>query len=267
MKKKISITIEEKLLEGIDSRIDNLFIRNRSQAIEHLLKQGLGEQRIAVILAGGDPEKLRIAKGVYRPVAKINEKTVIELAILRLREFRFKEIFVIASHEILTKIFDIVKDGSELNVKLHYIEDIRPKGNADSLKKLKGKINTSFLVVFGHIIFDKIKLEELWQQHIERKALATLLLTTANKPSEKGIIRIEGLKILEFVQKPRYAEEYLVFSPIFVVEPEIFDIEGNSLEYDVFPNLAKRGLLEGHISSEKEVHIHSMADIKKLKNK
>jgi len=267
MKKKISITVEEKIVEGVDSRIDNLFIRNRSQAVEHLLKQALGENRVAIILAGGDPEKLKIADGIYRPIAKINGKTIIEMAILRLREFRFKKIFVIASHEILTKIFDIVKDGSGLNVAISYVEDISPKGSADSLRKLRGKISSSFLVVFGHIIFDKIKLEELWQQHMERRTLATLLLTTSDKPSEKGIVRIEGMKILEFVQKPRHAEEYLVFSPIFVAEPEIFDIEGNSLEYDVFPNLVKKGLLEGHISSEKEIHIHSIEDIYKLKNK
>jgi len=265
VKKKISVTIEEKILESVDSRVDNLFIRNRSQAIEHLLKQALGENRVAVILAGGDPEKLKIADNIYRPTAKINEKTVIELAILRLREFRFKEIYVIACHEILTRIFDILKDGSGLNVNLHYIEDIQPKGSSDSLRKIKGKINGSFLVVYGHIIFDKIKLEELWQQHMERRALATLLLTTSDKSSEKGIVRIEGLKILEFVQKPKHADEYLVFSPIFVVEPEMFDIEGDSLEFDVFPQLAKRGFLEGHISSEKELHIHSVDDIKKLR--
>ena len=264
MKRKISVTIEHKILDTVDSCVDNLFIRNRSQAIEHLLKQALGENRVAVILAGGDPEKLKLAKGIYRPTAKINGKTIIERAILRLREFRFRKIFVVASHEILTKIFDILKDGSGLNVNLQYVEDINPRGSADSLRKLKGKINTGFLTVYGHIIFDKIKLEELWQQHMERRALATLLLTTSNKPLEKGIVRIEGLKILEFLQKPRHADEYLVFSPIFVAEPEIFDVGGNSLEYDVFPNLAKRGLLEGHISSEKEIHIHSVGDIKKV---
>ena len=53
MKRKISITIEDSVLKGIDGVIDNIFIRNRSQAIEFLAKNALGEHKQAVILAGG----------------------------------------------------------------------------------------------------------------------------------------------------------------------------------------------------------------------
>ena len=49
-KLKISITINEKTLRDIDSIIDSIYIRNRSQAIEHLVKYALGENKTAVIL-------------------------------------------------------------------------------------------------------------------------------------------------------------------------------------------------------------------------
>ena len=61
-KTKISITINEKTLHDIDSIIDNIYIRNRSQAIEHLARNALGENKTAVILLGGDEERLKVSE-------------------------------------------------------------------------------------------------------------------------------------------------------------------------------------------------------------
>ena len=92
------------------------------------------------------------------------------------------------------------------------------------------------------------------------------MLTTSSKPSEKGTVKVEGNKVLTFTQKPKKSDIYLVFSPIFVTEPQIFEYSGASLEFNVFPELAEKGLLNGHLSSEKEVHIHNKKDIEKLKH-
>ncbi|HLD96930.1 MAG TPA: sugar phosphate nucleotidyltransferase [Candidatus Nanoarchaeia archaeon] len=267
MKQKISITIENSVLKGIDSVVDNVFIRNRSQAVEFLAKSALGEHKQAVILAGGPEEKLRISGTEYRITARVGSSTVIERAVKKLRENGFRDIYVVARHNILTKVFDVLKDGSGYNVKVSYIEEKESEGSADSLRLLKGKISTNFLAVYGHIIFDKVNVQELWSQHIKQgTAVATLLLTTAPNPSEKGTVKVEGSRILEFVQKPKKTEVYLVFSPIFVATPEIFNTEGGSLEYDVFPKLAEQGLLYGHASSEKEQHVHTAKDVHALKN-
>ena len=75
-KTKISITINEKTLQDIDSIIDNIYIRNRSQAIEHLAKNALGENKAAAILLGGNDGHLRISKGDYRPTARIKNNSV-----------------------------------------------------------------------------------------------------------------------------------------------------------------------------------------------
>lgn len=264
MKKKLSITIDEKALEGIDSVIDNLFIRNRSQAIEYLVKSSLGERKTAVILAGGEEENLMISEGVYSVTAAIKNITVVEKAVKKLRENGFKDVHVVARHNVLTQIFNILRDGSSHSVKINYVEEKSSKGTAASLKLLKGKISSRFLIVYGDIIFDKVNIEDLWSQHIKSNAIATIMLTTSAKPQEKGTVKMEGNKILEFVQKPKQSDVYLVFSPIIAAEPELLEQEGSSLEYDVFPKLAEKGLLQGHVSSEKERHIHTKADIKEV---
>ena len=264
-KTKISITINEKTLQDIDSIIDNIYIRNRSQAIEHLAKNALGENKAAVILLGGNEKNIRISKDEYRPTAKIKNISVIELALKKLRENNFKTIFIIARHSLLTKLFEMLKDGTDYGVKINYIEEKNANGTADSLRLLKGKINTNFLAVYGDVIFSKINIDELWNDHIKQNSIATIMLTTSSKPSEKGTVRVEGNKVLTFEQKPKKSDIYLVFSPIFITEPQIFEYSGSSLESDVFPELAEKGLLNGHLSSEKEIHIHSKKDVEKLR--
>jgi len=264
-KTKISITINEKTLQDIDSIIDNVYIRNRSQAIEHLAKNALGENKTAVILLGGDEDNLRMSKNEYRPTSMIRSSSVIGLALKKLRENNFKTIYIVARHNLLTRLFEMLKDGIDYGIKINYIDEKHSNGTADSLRLLKGKINANFLVVYGDIVFNKINIDELWSDHIKQSAIATIMLTTSSKPSQKGTVRVEGNKVLDFTQKPKKSDIYLVFSPIFVTEPQIFEYEGHSLEFDVFPELAERGLLNGHLSSEKEVHIHSKRDLEKLR--
>ena len=115
------------------------------------------------------------------------------------------------------------------------------------------------------MIFNRISIDGLWNDHIKQNSIATIMLTTSSKPSEKGTVKVEGNKVLVFEQKPKKSDIYLVFSPIFVTEPQIFEYSGASLESDVFPELASKGLLNGHLSSEKEVHIHSRKDAERLR--
>ena len=264
-KSKISITINEKTLKDIDYIIDNIYIRNRSQAIEHLVKNALGENKTVVILLGGDERRLMISKGEYRPTAKVRNISVVGLALKKLRENNFKTIFIIARHNLLTRLFDMLKDGVDYGVKINYIEEKTSNGTAESLRILKGRINGNFLVVYGDVVFSKINIDELWNDHIKQNSVATIMLTTSSKPSEKGTVRVEGNKVLTFTQKPKKSDIYLVFSPIFVTEPQILEYAGESLEFNVFPELAEKGLLNGHLSSEKEIHIHSKKDLEKLK--
>ena len=107
-------------------------------------------------------------------------------------------------------------------------------------------------------------MEELWKDHVKNSAIATILMTTSPMPSEKGTLKVEGNKVLSFTQKPRQSDIYLVFSPIFMASPELLEQPGASLEKEVFPSLASRGLLNGHLSSEKEKHIHTLQDTREV---
>jgi mannose-1-phosphate guanylyltransferase len=262
VKEKISITIEESLLKEVDKIVDNIYVRNRSQAIEYFINKSVGEEKTAVILAGGEENELMVGTEFMIGV-KVGGKPLIELAVKKLRGSGFKNIFIIGRERILTKAFEILRDGTAYGAKINYIEEKISKGTANTLKLMKGKINSRFLVVYGDIVFSNVNLEMLWEAHLKENPIATLMLTTSSKPSEKGTITMEGTKILQFIQKPKESDIYLVFSPIFVAEPELLEHIGNSLELDIFPKIAEKGLLRGYLSSEKEMHIHEPGDARK----
>ncbi|MBI5221478.1 MAG: hypothetical protein HY979_01595 [Candidatus Magasanikbacteria bacterium] len=103
----------------------------------------------------------------------------------------------------------MLKDGTDYGVKISYIEEKSSNGTADSLRLLKGRISSNFLVVYGDIIFNKINIDELWNDHIKQNSIATIMLTTSSKPSEKGTVRVEGNRVLTFTQKPKKSDIYL----------------------------------------------------------
>ncbi|NCO96933.1 MAG: hypothetical protein COY38_02205 [Candidatus Aenigmarchaeota archaeon CG_4_10_14_0_8_um_filter_37_24] len=268
MKEKVSITINEKTLKEIDSLVNGISIRNRSQAIEFLAEKTLGENKPAVILAGGSEKKLKIFNGEYKPTVKIKDSTIVEIAIKKLRESGFRNIFIIAQRPILTRIFKIIGNGSNYGVKIEFIEEKETVGSADSLRLLKGQIKKSFLVVYCDVIFDQINVNELWKEHTRQKSIATLLIaSTPNIKSDVGVVKMEGNRIVEFMEKPSKAESNVFFSGIFIAEPEIFEFSGCSLEKDVFPKLVKKDLLNGHLSSKEYLHIHNKEDLKLVENK
>lgn len=266
MKNKISITINERIIKDINSLIDNIYIRNRSQAIEFLVNKALGEDKIAVILAGGNEEKLKLFGNAYKPTAKIGGSTVIEIAIKKLRRNGFKTVYIVARHNVLTSIFQIIADGVEYGVKVNYIEEKESQGSADSLKLLRGKIKTSFLVVYCDIIFDAMDINGIWERHLKHKAISTLMITSVPTSSiylgKVGHVKVEGNKMVEFVEKPPKAESTIFFCGLFMAEPELLEYKGHSLETEVFQELIKKGYLYGYLSSKEYLHIHNKDDIK-----
>ncbi len=272
MKDKISITINEKILRDIDSVVDNIFIRNRSQAIEYFIKQAMKETKTAVILAGVRGKGLAGSKFPKRYAFKINGQTIIEKQIKKLKDSGFKKIYIVANHNTLTDIFRIIGDCANSDLKIEFIDEEDQDGAGAALKLLTGKIKTTFLVVQCDVVLDNVDLMELWKQHMEDKMVVTLRVCGSITPSNTclfGHVNMEGRKVISYDEKPapKRVSSSLFFGGVFVAEPEFFHYPGKSLEYDIFPELAKRRLLGGHITSSAHLHVHTKEDLMNVKRK
>ena len=159
-------------------------------------------------------------------------------------------------------------------MKIEFVEDENPPGTATSLRLLRGRIKSTFLVVFGDIIFNKMDIKKLWAHHFKQPAIATLMVTSSpltlggsTVPIKKSPLKVEGntvIKVFPKLTKPikELKDSVIIFSSIFVAEPEIMEYTGNSLENDVFSKLAEKEFLYSYLSSEEEIHIHSKEDAK-----
>jgi len=264
--KKISLRIEDDLLEDIDYLVDYIRIKNRSQAIKSLLKKSLEKEKIAVILAKGSDLKnhnleknLKIEENKYNATTRLGNTTLIEEQIKILRKYGFNIVYILTIKKAVEQIRDIFKNIKD--IRINYTEISNLTKTAQALKLLKGKIHSNFLVIFGDIIFNA-NLNEIYNQHLKSNAICTMLVTSSKTPTIKGTVRVEGNKIISFIEKIKVKENFIVSEPIYMFSPEIFGIKGTSLPYDVFPKLAKKGLLESHLSSTNVLHLHKKADKK-----
>ncbi len=259
MKQKISITIEEKILKGVDRLVDGLVIRNRSQAIEHLIQRIIAEKKSAVVFANGLLTRVT-EKDWFRVVGKINDEHIIENVIRELRKYNFKDIYMVGEKNLNSEIFKIVGNGSMLGVDIEYINENGVVGDNERLKLLRGKVKNTFLVVPGENLF-KINLDEFFKFHITHGGLITLAVTSHHNPAKNyGNIKLDGIKIVEYYEKPEKTKSHIVSSGIFMAEPELLEYPGKWLPFDVYPNLVSKNLMFGFLFSGYWFDINSKKD-------
>jgi NDP-sugar pyrophosphorylase family protein len=260
------------MLRDVDSLVDNIFIRNRSQSIEYLIEKALKETKTAVILAD-NKKSLKILNNRYS--LKVDHSTIVEKAIKKLSDSGFRNIFIVADHKTLTNIFKIVGNGNGNGVKIEYIDEEVPEGSASALKLLSGKIKTAFLVAQCDLVFEDVNLVELWQRHLQEKNIVTLLVSSSITHPNNVLfcqLTLEGNRVISYLEKPllKKLNSSIFFGGIFIAEPELLSYPGRSLELDIFPELARKGILGGQVSSAEHLHVHTREDLlrvrKQIKN-
>lgn len=251
MKERITITLDDRLLEQIDKRIDGTHIKNRSQEIEFLLAEALGTNipSKAILLVGGRGTRLQpITNTIPKALLEVNERTVTEHLLDLLKKYGIRDVILSVGH-LKEKIKAHFGDGSSHGMSIGYIEENEPLGTAGPLLLAKKYLHESFICSNGDELKD-INIPRMFRLHRRKGALATIALTTVEDPSHYGVAKLEGSRIVEFVEKPKKenAPSNLINAGFYILEPEVIDMISpgfSMLEKDVFPKLAEMGRLRG----------------------
>ncbi len=269
MRNRVTITIKDDLLLQVDRLVDGLTIRSRSQAIEYLLSKFLSDFRLkkVLVLAGGkDNRMLSLTKNQPKFLLDVKGKTILERVLEQINSFHVSNFYIYLDcfHEAIKTSFAKKK----LPYEIEFIEAEKPLGTVEPLLRAKHKLNDTFLVAYGDTI-TSLNLNEMLLFHKKNKALATMALTTVSNPREFGVVMLQGNKIEEFIQKPKKeVSSYLINSGYCLFEPEIFKFisrKMKSLEKDLFPRLAKRGLLYGYAFQGIYLNINTKNDLEKAR--
>lgn len=214
----------------------------------------------AVLLAGGKGTRLEhLTKDIPKPMVMLQGKPFLEHFIIHLKNLGIKKILLLIGYKAQV-IRNYFGDGSKWGVKIEYVEEKTLLGTAGPLKNAVKFLDDYFLCL-GTDIATTASLKHLAASHFHHhNALVTLLLSKVEDTSRYGVVKIQGKKILDFVEKPspKEAPSNLINTSMYVMSKKIVERIGNGfqmLEKDVFPYLAKEGRVFGHSMRDEDYFI------------
>ncbi|MFB6143715.1 MAG: sugar phosphate nucleotidyltransferase [Candidatus Nanohaloarchaea archaeon] len=236
-KQRVSLTLEESLVERVDGEAGRKDV-NRSQMVEKILDSYFKRKGVeTAVVFCGDPET--------KTLELHDGKPVLSHVLDHLSEEGISRVMLLVGQN------DEIEDnfGSEYSgIALEYVYEEEPRGTAAALKQIEEKIGETFVAMNGHVIAD-VDIQDMLNVHGEEGNVATMALTAVEDPSNYGVARLKGRKVLGFADRPESGEEpsRLINAGTYILSPEIFSrLEADSMG-EVFKQLASESELTGYI--------------------
>lgn len=200
-----------------------------------------------MILAGGDAARLRpLTVYTPNPLVPIANQPLLKYQIEILKRAGFRELTLVLGYHS-NKIEDVIGDGREQKIAIHYQEQSTSQGTAGAFRSAMGNANEPAIVIYGDILTD-LQLDRMIAFHREKGALLTIGMVTVDNPSSFGVIETspDG-RIVNFVEKPKGLDlpHKTINAGIYVIEPEVLKMipsgEKYSFEEQLFPALIGSG--------------------------
>jgi len=198
-----------------------------------------------VILCGGLGKRLTPVFKGPKVLAKIREKTFLDILIDSLLMHGFKNIILSVGYlkEQIKNYFNYNYNKSH-DCLITFSEEEEPLGTGGALKKAKKRIiSNPFMVVNGDSIC-KVNFRSFIEFHIEKKALISMVLVRSNTAQDYGSVSLDDLqKITDFNEKIAGKSDNLINAGIYLMKKDIFSYMPKqkkfSLEYELFPQIIK----------------------------
>lgn len=203
-----------------------------------------------IILAGGLGTRLRpLTDTTPKPLLPVKGKPIIEHAILNFIKHGIKDIILSVGYQA-EKIREYFGDGKKWGANITYAIETEPLGTGGAIKKAAEGLSGTFLAINGDNLAD-FDWTEMLKAHREAGAQVTLALFPVEDVTQYGIARLDGSKILEFIEKPtrEAAPTNLNNAGGYIFEQTVLDILPSgkcSIEKDCFEKLSPSGAVYAH---------------------
>ncbi|MEM7819774.1 MAG: sugar phosphate nucleotidyltransferase [Candidatus Aenigmatarchaeota archaeon] len=243
-KKKIAISITKDILKKIDESVDGSIIRSRSQAIEFFLRKGFLENiDTAIIMLSKRHQKTALTR--------FKKSTLIKEQIDFFRNNGIKNIFVlIQKNDNLSLIKKECEKFAEVFI-------TNSKKNGDAILQMKNILKNDFIVMSGDI-YNNFDINSMIKKHIVSKKIATIGLMSRSTPSKYGTAILDGDFVINFQEKPKKPNSFIVNSGIYIFKTDVFEFMSGSIENDVLPKLARMKELIGFFTTGEYVHFDEL---------
>ncbi|MBI2098162.1 MAG: NTP transferase domain-containing protein [Candidatus Wildermuthbacteria bacterium] len=159
----------------------------------------------AVIIAAGESKRFwPLNNGIHKSQFKLLGKPLVYWALKGLAENDIRDVAIVVGKN--SSMQEMLDKENDLGVKTTYIVQEEPLGTGNALWQAKDFIKEPFIVLWGN----KVGAKELVAQMVAKQKGGVDAVFVGSKvanPSDYGIFRLAGEKVLGIVEKPSLGEE------------------------------------------------------------
>lgn len=174
-----------------------------------------------VLMAGGLGTRLMpLTQATPKPLLPVGGKPLIETIIGNFIDQGFERFFLSVNYkaEMFRSHFG---DGSQLGVRIEYLEENQALGTAGALSLLPEPPPGPVIVMNGDLL-TSIDFRHLLNFHRDQRGAATMCVREYSFQVPYGVVEIDGHRLTRITEKP--VQSFFVSAGIYVLEPDVLGL-------------------------------------------
>ncbi len=179
-----------------------------------------------IILAGGENSRLKpLTNAITKQLLPIYNKPMIYYPLSTLMLAGIKDILIISNPENIELIKKLLKNGSEMGIKISYEIQKKPEGIAQALKIGKKFINRKpVTLILGDNLFFGSEMGSNIKKAIKLNTGATIFAYNVYDPSMYGVVKIsKNNKPISIFEKPKKFISNYAVTGLYIYDENISD--------------------------------------------
>jgi NDP-sugar pyrophosphorylase family protein len=197
-----------------------------------------------LILAGGMGSRLKsIVPDRQKVVVEIKGRPFLSYLLDQLESFGLTRVILCTGYR--SKQVQNILGDQYGSLHIQYSEEQSPLGTAGALRNAVPLIHTKSVLVMNGDSYCDVNLRGFWDEHIAKKADASIVLRQLSDTKRFGRIQIDdNMKILQFQEKSENAKPGLINAGIYIINTVLLstipDLIKVSIENDIFPTWTEK---------------------------
>lgn len=204
----------------------------------------------AIILVGGRGTRLRpLTYTVPKPLICFCNKPILKYQIEKLVKAGINEIILALNYHSELIIEEVEKYQEEFGIRIIYSKEEIPLGTAGPLALARDHLENASFFVLNSDIACNVNLKNMIDEYMKTDALGTILTYEVEDPTRYGLINLEEGVIKSFLEKPTKIDgtgPWIINAGIYILSHKVLEnieLRETSIETEIFPELARKGVL------------------------